>query len=393
MRRLPDWLKGLLTLVENTEAPREFWLWGGLFTIGAALQRKVWLPFGIETIYPNLYVLIVAPPASRKAGPATLAKRMLEDIQSPVAVDSSSKRALTKELKEVNKQCYFTYNGVPRAQAPLAIISKEMSSLLALDPKAMIECLTDLYDNHETWKYKTADKGEDFIYGPCLSCFVLTTPTWITGNLPKEAIGGGYTSRHVILTATDRYKWVPIPPELDPQLYENLVHDLGQINRLIGEFQWKPEARSFYEDWYENRIKDLMKKNRDDRVEAFLGRMHVVALKVAMILHVSSDEDLIINLRDIGRSIEAIERTIPMVTAALSGHGRSDYAPDTSRIMNQIRLLKTVNEKTLMQMNYQHLRLSELREILESIKTMGRISESFTSSGEKIIQWIKGGEE
>ena len=89
-RKLKDWVGGLLELVEDTEAPRAFWMWGALYTIGATLRRQVWLPFGIQNIYPNLYVLLVAPPAkARKGGPPKLAKQMLNALHIPVAVDST----------------------------------------------------------------------------------------------------------------------------------------------------------------------------------------------------------------------------------------------------------------------------------------------------------------
>jgi hypothetical protein len=71
-RKFPSWLQALSLYAEETEAPRQFWTWAGISTIASALQRKVWLPFGFEKLYPNLYVILVGPPASRKAAPISL---------------------------------------------------------------------------------------------------------------------------------------------------------------------------------------------------------------------------------------------------------------------------------------------------------------------------------
>ena len=88
-RQCENWLKTLSQYVEETESPRVFWMWAGIYTIASTLQRKVWLPFGIETIYPCLYIMIIAPPGEvRKAGPVSVAKKLLQAVKIPVFVDS-----------------------------------------------------------------------------------------------------------------------------------------------------------------------------------------------------------------------------------------------------------------------------------------------------------------
>ena len=68
-RLCSDWIKTLGQYVEHTESPRQFWIWAGISTIASALQRKVWLPFGMETIYPCLYIMLVAHPGECRKGP------------------------------------------------------------------------------------------------------------------------------------------------------------------------------------------------------------------------------------------------------------------------------------------------------------------------------------
>ncbi|MCP3684349.1 MAG: DUF3987 domain-containing protein, partial [bacterium] len=193
-RRCKNWLKSLASYVEETESPRNFWLWSGIFTLGASVQRKIWFPFGLDNLYPNLYLMIVAEPGvCRKGAPVGLAKKMLYDIESPVFADSPTKRAMTKAMHELSRTSHFTYQDKQKAQCPLALISKELSSFLAVDPKAMIEILTDLFDSHDEWKYETSGEGHDSLFGLCVSCLFASTPSWIAANLPEEAIGGGFT--------------------------------------------------------------------------------------------------------------------------------------------------------------------------------------------------------
>lgn len=386
-RKLQDWIKGLLTYVEDTEAPRDFWIWSALFTIASALQRKVWLPYGLENIHPNIYVLVVATPGQRKDHPPKVAKRMLEEIEISVAVDSSSKRALTKELAAVGPIEAFVYKGITRSQSALAIISREMSALLAVDPKGVIEVLTPLFDSPDEWKYKTSGEGYDYLYNVCINCFICTTPTWISDNLPQEAIGGGYTSRHVVVTADGFYKSVPIPPPPPTRVYKKLIADLKEIAQLKGPFAWGAGTEEFFSKWYEEEIPDLRRKITDEKFHGFLNRIHIIALKTAMCLHISYSDELILELEDVGRAIDLVQKTVTSGGKAFAGHGRSRLGPDIQRIVAQLRTLKETDFGELLAMNLRHLNRSELMDILESLELSGVVKIFSDESGKTWVNY------
>jgi len=354
-RKFPNWLKGLMTYVEETESPRNFWMWSGLFTLASALQRKVWLPYGLDNVYPNLYILIVAPPAiCRKGAPVSLSKRMLSGTGLKVSVDSSSKRALTKELEEISKEQIFNHKGIPFVQSAMAIISKEMSSLLAVDPKGIIEILTDLFDSHDKWEYKTSGSGADFIEGVCVSALIATTPSWLSANLPYEAIGGGFSSRFAIITGQNKYKEVPIPPIPDVRIYEALMSDLAKISLIKGEFSWGKNAKQYFVEWYKT-LKDKLPEIKDDRLHPFIGRIHVIAIKVAMALRVAYSSTLILSLGDITTAVNLVEEVLATASASLGGVGLSRFGPTMEKIKLQLAQFRKISEKDLLLWNYRDL--------------------------------------
>ena len=387
-RKLPNWLSALQEYVEDTEAPRDFWLWGGIFTLCSALQRRVWLPYGLDPVYPNLYVLLVAPPGKcRKAGPPSLAKRMLTKANMPVSIDSFSKRDFTKELAELAKTEHYTYDGKMKPQTPIALISKEMSSLLAVDPKGMIEVLTDLFDSHDEWEYGTSGQGHDKLYGVCVSCFIATTPSWLANNLPEEAIGGGFTSRFAIVTGYDKYKRVPIPKMPNEVLFDRLLSDLSMIGLLTGEFKWTPESRSYFEGWY-NSLDKMVDKTKDERLHGFIERMHVIAIKVAMAMHVAKSNSLILELEDMESATDLLETVLETASDALGGHGRSITSVDVELVMKQIRFKKIISFKDLLRRNYRNTNKGELETILETITGMGAAIERIAPDGTtRIYEW------
>ena len=140
-----------------------------------------------------------------------------------------------------------------------------------IDPKGMVEILTSLYDSHDKWKYKTSGEGHDYLYNVCLNCFFVTTPKYLTNNLPEEAIGGGFTSRFVMVSGTERYKLVAIPPKPPPRLYRHLAEDLTKIAQTTGPFEWEDGAEERFKKWYHT-IPGMLKNVVDDRVHPFHHR-------------------------------------------------------------------------------------------------------------------------
>lgn len=389
-RQLYSWLKALSEYVEDTEAPRQFWFWAGLATISSVLQRKVYLPYGFERVYPNLYVMLIADPASRKGAPVKECEKFIKRLQIATSRDSCSKREFTKRLAAVvDTQKYFdTASNLWKGQSALTVISKELSSLLALDPKGMIECLTDLFDCPDVWDYGTSGQGEDLLFNVCINMCVATTPVWFVENLPKEASGSGFTSRVVMIHDNETYKAVPIPEYTARQEKIRLAmeHDLEIISRLQGEFLWQPEGRNLFENWYP-KIKELNRKCLDMRVKPFIGRLHIHVLKVAMSLQVAESDDLILNTEKLQQAIILVEGVLDRLPEAFGGHGPSKTSLQVHQVRLQVRLLKKISFGDLLASNLRMTNRSELREIVDTLIAAGELQSVFDTSGKEHLTW------
>jgi hypothetical protein len=248
----------------------------------------------------------------------------------------------------------------------------------------MVECLTSVYDSRDVWKYETEGKGQDKLYNVCVNCLAATTPGWIMDNLPQSAIGGGFTSRFVMVYADQVYKRVTIPwircvedlynpaeNERMQTLYKALRSDLMHIHSdLIGPFEWDPEAFEIFDKWYK-RIDEKLQGVPDERLHPFVGRMHTIVLKVAMALRVGYSDELIITPPEIKAAVELLEGVVKTASDAFGGHGRSKTGPDVQRVMGQVKVLKHANFRELMKLNYRHLNKTELQGVLATIESMG----------------------
>ena len=385
-RVLRSWLEGLRTFAEETESPRAYWRWGGLSTIASALQRKVWLQFGMDRIYPNLYVLLVGPPAQRKDAPVSFSRKILMSLGIPVSADSLSKRRFTSSLEKTSATEQFYFNGKPVVQCAISITSGEFSDMFAVNLKEMVECLTSVFDSRDVWKYETEGKGQDKLYNVCVNVLAATTPEWLLENLPQSAIGGGFSSRFIIVYSNKVYKRVTIPwvrsieDLFDPaqqdhmeSIYENLKSDLMHIHsELIGPFSWDRQAYQMFDRWYQ-KVDTKLTEILDDRLRYFIGRMHTMVLKTAMILRADYSDELLLTPPDVEAAIEFVEEVLHTAGEAFEGHGRSKTGPDTQRVMQQLRVLKIASFKELIKLNYKHLNKTELQGVLGTIESMGLV--------------------
>jgi len=388
-RRCENWLKTLGQVVDRTEAPAHYWLWSGLFTLGAAMERKVWVPYGLDDIYPNHYIILVSPPGKcRKGGPIALSKRFLEKVQCTVSKDSTSKQALCNELAASFAQVVLPEMGTVQ-QSPMAVISKEFSSLLSVDPKQMIEFLTDIYDSHDVWEYRVLSREPEKLYGPCVGLFAATTPTYMANNLPYEAFGAGFFSRVVFIIGTEKKQRIPRPmlDEEERYLMKDLVHDLGIIRHLRGPFQWEDKAGEYFDAWY-NELDVKYAEIKDERFHGFIERAHISVLKTAMCIRVSYSDDLTFTVNDIGQAIEEVNSIFPTLSMAFGAMGRSERSQDIQDVMNQLKVVSPISFSQLLGDNWMNMTSPALREVIDVLQKRKMIRSEYRADGEEWYYWL-----
>ena len=240
-RELDNWLDAYLEYTNETESPQSYHIWCGLSTIAGALQRKVYLRWGIgQVIYPNIYVVLVGPAGRTRKGVALgIAKDLLKQIPGvTVAPESSSgKQNTINVMKRAGLDFVDPSDGKTKRHCSITAFSEELSVFLGQSDIAYLSSLTDWYDSKDDWEYETISRGRDTIKGVCLNLVGGTAPDWIQSMLPQEAIGGGFTSRIIFVVEERKRKIVPehTMTTREYELQDMLTRDLERINKLAGE--------------------------------------------------------------------------------------------------------------------------------------------------------------
>lgn len=318
-RESHDWLTSFLDYTRHAEAPPKLYFWVGIATIAGALRRRIWIDQAYFKWYPNIYLLLVAPPGVvAKSTTADLGIDLLRAVPGvQFGPDVVTWQALFDAFRDVHEG--ITYQGEVLEMSALTISASEFGNFLRPDDREMVDQLVNIWDGKPV-KKRTRMDGEQIIQNPCLNLIGCTTPSWIAGNFPEYLIGGGLTSRMVFVYAETKFQFVAYPFQKVPKNHsakrDSLVRDLERISQLLGEVTLSDEALEWGNTWYEHFHKTEAKQIDETLLGGYINRKQVLAHKVAMCIVASRGDKLIIEKEDLERSVALLtelEKDMPKV--------------------------------------------------------------------------------
>lgn len=345
-RKLGNWLQGYREFTAGTESPQQFHLWVGLGVISAAAQRKVYLEMDYYKVHSNQYIILVSPPGrSRKSTALRIGKNMLKGlvdygVESHFSTQATSVAALIQQFTKIQN----------KEHQSLTSFSSELGSLLGTKPAEMNDFLTDIYDCEPDWDKQTVARQLEKITFPWFNLLAATTPQWLGDNLSKTAVEGGFVARCLFVYEDTRLR-VAFPALTDEQrkIRKFLLHDLAMISKAKGEFTLSPDARAWYKDWYDNKAEKTEITN--SKLIGYYDRRHIHLLKIAMMLSLAANDDLIIQQRDVESALGILEMLEPGMYKAFAAVGKNPNATVMLHIIEQIRSRGSMTAKELLAAN------------------------------------------
>lgn len=402
-RKLDDWITSYLEFTSNDEPRETFRKFVAISTIAACLRRKCSLNWE-KVIYPNLYIVLVGPPASRKNTAIEPAESLLREIGVRVSAQATTREALIKDLGDANKLIVPSEDALlTPSDAAMTIISTEFTVFLGIKNLQLIGVLCDWYDCQQHWTYRTKNMGTDSIENVWVNLLAGTTPTALKDSLPRESIGMGLTSRVIFVCEENKAKPIYFTPNVDvydeklgkavklnPDQYNkwdyirgDLVHDLNAVSMLQGTFIPSMEYHSAYVEW---------RKSYEDSahfqgtlLENYANRAQTHVRKLSMIYSASRSDDMMLTLKDFNRAAEALNQIEKKMNLAFSGIGKSDIADITHDIMQLIAHRKVVTQRELQKAFWQDADKTTLARIIETCEGMGFCKREFKGNEVQII--------
>lgn len=375
-----SWLQEYLRLTAGLQSPEIFHLWVGVSTISATLERNIMLDRVYFQVYPNMYIILVAPPG--KCGKNTainIGAGLLGSIDN-------APRFFAEKITPERILEYLSNSMQRMSDTEIKFVSAAFACAPELNvfmgkgsDSETIKLLTDLYDcKNGTWRYETKSSGIYEIDNPCLNLLAGSTPKWLRSSIPVEIVGGGFISRTVFVYEDTPRRPVAFPEDEVPMNYaimkNNLIHDLNHIRQLAGTVRFTPEAKEWYKEWYDSRFYQEHESYDTD----FFARWEVMLLKVAMVVSVAERDDLLITIKDLkiaDQMLKGIVKQMPGVTNLMSA---SESTVDVQKILGFIKRRTQITHRQLTQFSSKHVKSDELERILQTLIDAGMIEISET---------------
>jgi Protein of unknown function (DUF3987) len=277
----------------DNEAPQIFHFWSAMSAMSAIVSRRVGLSFDYFNVYPNLYIVLVGAPGSRKTTAMNIAKEFVYTIGDiPFSAECQTKQSICQDMSLNYQKSYTDEKGEIIRYTPYTVFSTELSHFLGhASAKEMVDFLTTIWDA-KFYDTKTKNKGNDIIMGPYLSMIACTTPDWIRGWMREDVITGGFSRRALFVYFTGKTKRIP-SPKITPEMEKARDYCIAwgqKLKDVNGTFHLTPAALKFYEKWYVDLVIP------QDITGGYYESKHIQMFKVAMLISLSENTELVLDV-------------------------------------------------------------------------------------------------
>lgn len=317
---------------DGNECPRKFVLWSGLVVLSIAAGRKVYIEQDYFTIYPNIYVCLVGSPGSRKTSSKDIARDLVTDELPAftLAASTMTKEAITKFLgDEESLRVYKDETAALVEWRPFGMFINELKNFLNVNPRGMIDFLTDIYDR-KFFDVGTKNKGSDIIKNPYFVMLACETPEWLMSNLRMDVISGGW-ARRVIHVYDKRIKRIAFPfisPEAK-EAWKRVRQHLHDMQNIAGPLQWGPGTREWYNNWY-----TTLKMPEDATLNGFYETLHIQLLKTAILWALNEyPPSTVLQVNHLQLALDSLDAVADGLPRLTQGIGRNDLAEPTVRLL------------------------------------------------------------
>jgi Protein of unknown function (DUF3987) len=367
----------------HTNAPDSFITWAAFSVIGGIMKRKFFINEGVYTIYPNQYIVLVAPPAVGKGTAINFNWKIVKDSAPNYIANMIPDRVTGPRILERIAQGWNSAPQIVGGQIKqgttdhtCTIFSTELSVLLGASEQ-MIDFLCEWWDRTDGFEYDTKNSGSAFVKDNCISLAGCTTPDFIRhiDRNRNMTIKGGFTSRCIFVYEDKpaRYLLHPPPIAANPQskaLLDQLKNDAQHIASLLGgEFTYSAGALIRFDDF----MKNAMINNQDDSeaVMHFKGRMGVHISKLAMVLAISREDTLVISEGDMINAIHFVNKSLKTLEKVFRGSGDSNLAEATGHVQSYLEKNGGATRRELLRNLYRHMDADTLDRILYVLAEIG----------------------
>jgi hypothetical protein len=394
-----DFIDAYLTYVENTESPKLMHIWSALTGVSAAMGRHIHLPFGIGDIHPNIYVLLVGPPGTRKSSAIDYMRKIVSkntavrfapddtgaqrqgliSAMEGTTLDSHDQEFEIMEnagtIADITDVGHLTVNINGGDTHTMFACASEFGTFMGEGNANMARFLIKTYDG-EDYEYKLK-LTQQILRDPLMTIIGGTTTADIAKILPADAIGQGFMSRWLLVFSPQKEKKVA-EPSLDEKAKEYVTEVYNWLSyEMRGEMKEAPEARRLLIDMYEGEDVDL----NDSRFLYYAERRHTHLKKLSMLL-AAVRRSFVITMDDVQHADTLLSATEEFMPEALGEFGLSPIGEAKQKMIEFLQHAKDpVPQRLLYQIMQRDISLRDFSKACGDLTNTGKIIQVDMDSG------------
>lgn len=388
-----DFIQAFMEETEGFNSPVRLRRWGAIAAVSGALERKVWIMSRRKPVFPNMYILIVAPSAGGKSEVTGKVEDLWRDLENVHVASSSVTRAsFIDELNEAKRVVTRLDKNPPVIEFnSLLFCSNELGVLLPSYDMAFMATLTDLYDCKTYGESRRGKKEDIYIERPHVAFLAACVPDYLRSTLPEGAWEQGFASRTVMIFSGEKMpNHVDIEfldeDEEEPEIVqknERLLHCLQKINQMTGKMKWSREAGERLIKWNASGQAPVPDH---PKLMTYVERRYMQVLKLSMIICAAQTQRYEIQEEHVSLAIDWLteaEHDMPEIFKAMRVGGDGNVIRDTYHFVYKLYMKeqKPVAETRLWSFVQDQTHAYNVKNIITSMVNQGLLKETLTKTG------------
>jgi hypothetical protein len=277
-----NFLADYFDYVSYTEPPKIFHLWSVIAGVSALAGRKIWWKNGPMTIYPNLYIMLIGSPGTRKSTAIKSFKRLMKQADyDTFAADRSTKQKFLLDLEigfdfanqaladeqqavglaspKISKLLSSTVDKIGKQEQRLGphevfVAADEFMDFFGVGNMEFAALLGVLWDKEDAYTDRLKNSKSVYIPEPTVSILGGATHENFKMMFPPELLGQGFMSRLIMIHGEGSGKKLTFLNEDDQSVIAKLSGQLRVMkDNPIGLLSFSADAKDaidkIYQTW------------------------------------------------------------------------------------------------------------------------------------------------
>lgn len=347
------WIDEYVKDNEKSEPPKRLKTWCAISCLAATIRRRSFFDMGkSHKLYPNMYIVLVAPAGARKGTAVNQMTPYLKELGDiNLSSDSLTKERLTVEISEA-EDSYFR-DGKQVMDKSITAIAEEMVVFLSEKNQDMLGDMLRYFDCPDDFKRSTKASGKSDMKNVCVNLLCATTPDGIRSHLPKSARGDGWLSRtmHIYADGIEQIIHLPWRDTNKEILNKDLLAKLKEIQaECNGPFDATKQFDLAWIKWRDEHEKERIFSNT--LLETYHDRRPIQLLKLSMIYCASRLGNLMMTDEDLHKAQTVLCEAESHMMKAFSKCGRNVFKSEAEEI---VKYLQKNGRKALTRTLFYHM--------------------------------------